>query len=224
MFEPDETFTVTLSNATGGATISDSTAIGTIRNDDPDPTLNLTAAASVRENDQFLPIVATLSHPTAEAVTLSYSTGKAGDTATGGSDYTTQNNSTLTIPALASTARILIPIIDDSVYEGNETFTVTLESLEHAIFEGDRSTYEIIVTITDDEPSPQILFADMSPSVSESAGTITLSPTLNTASNQAISAEYSTANGTAHAGASLDFVAISSGTINFNAGSNFCRI
>jgi len=32
--EPGETFTVTLSNATGGATITDSIGVGTIRNDD----------------------------------------------------------------------------------------------------------------------------------------------------------------------------------------------
>ena len=218
IFEPNETFTVTLSNATEGATIIDSTAIGTIINDDPDPTLNLSATASVRESDRFLPIDATLSHLTTEEVTLIVSTGKAGDTAIGGSDYTTKNNATFTIPALASSASVLIPIIDDSVYEGLETFTITLESIEHAIFVGEVSTYTITVTITDDESSPQILFADMLPSVSESAGTITLSPTLNTVSKQAISAEYSTSDGTADAGSSLDYIAISSGTINFTAG------
>ena len=31
---PDETFTVTLTNATTGATITDATAVGTITNDD----------------------------------------------------------------------------------------------------------------------------------------------------------------------------------------------
>ena len=82
--EQNETFTVTLRNATEEATIQRSVATGTISDDDV-PTLSI-ANATVEEGDtaQF---VVTLSAPNMNSVTVTYQT--ASGSATEGTDYTT---------------------------------------------------------------------------------------------------------------------------------------
>ena len=85
IFEPDETFTVFLSDPEDGTKISDSFAIGTIINDDPIPTLTVSADASINEADGNLEITATLSNQTTDDITLRYST--ANGTAVGGSRF-----------------------------------------------------------------------------------------------------------------------------------------
>ena len=50
IFEPDETFTITLSDPEEGTQIGDGVAIGTIINDDPEPTLSVSTINQVSEN------------------------------------------------------------------------------------------------------------------------------------------------------------------------------
>ena len=50
IFEPDETFTITLSDPEEGTQIGDGVAIGTIINDDPEPTLSVSTINQVNEN------------------------------------------------------------------------------------------------------------------------------------------------------------------------------
>ena len=68
-------------------------------NDDPKPTLTVSADASISEADENLAITATLSNKTTEVITLRYSTTNG--TAIGGLDFITQSNVLHTIPALA---------------------------------------------------------------------------------------------------------------------------
>ena len=58
-------------------------------------------------------------------VTVNYAS--ADGTATAGSDYTAVN-STASISGGDTTTTITVPILDDTLYEGNETFTVTLSN------------------------------------------------------------------------------------------------
>ena len=96
IYEPDETFTVTLSNPRGDTNIGDGIAIATLINDDPKPTLTVSADASISETDGNLEITATLSNQTTEDITLRYSTTNG--TAIGGLDFITQSNVLHTIP------------------------------------------------------------------------------------------------------------------------------
>ena len=50
IFEPDETFTITLSDPEEGTQIGDGVAIGTIINDDPEPTLSVSTISQVSGN------------------------------------------------------------------------------------------------------------------------------------------------------------------------------
>ena len=67
--EPNETLTVTLSNQTSGASISDATATGTITDDDATPTVSLALSpASIAEDSGVSTVTASLSGTSSEAV------------------------------------------------------------------------------------------------------------------------------------------------------------
>ena len=68
----------------------------------------------------------TLSRAATDAVTVAYSTSD--DTATGGADYTTVSNRTLTLTAGSTRGTFTIATTPDALAENDETFTVTLSS------------------------------------------------------------------------------------------------
>ena len=90
--ENDETVSVTLS-APSGALIADGTAVGTITDDDPLPTVSVGNASATEGDAVTLPV--TLSPVSGRAVTVRLTT--AGGTASG-DDYTAQSNVLVTIP------------------------------------------------------------------------------------------------------------------------------
>ena len=146
--EEDETFTVTLSNPTGG-TIVDGEGVGTIEDDDAEepppgvPTLNI-GDATVAEAGGSAQFEVTLSEAISDEVTVAYATSD--ETARAGRDYTASSG-TLTIAAGDTTGTISVPVLDDEAVEGDETFTVRLSGASGAaIVDG-----EGVGTITDDD-------------------------------------------------------------------------
>jgi hypothetical protein len=123
--EPDETFTITLSSATGGATLwSPAIATVTITDDDPTPIVQFSAASS-NGSEATTPaaITVTLSAASGQTVNVNYATTNG--TALAGSDYTTTSG-TLTFNPGDTSKTINVPIINDTAAENDETFTVTL--------------------------------------------------------------------------------------------------
>src|SRR4029078_13152141 len=84
----DETFTLALSNPTGGAVVLSTSVVGTITNDDPIPTLSVADVEVMESNAVGVQAIFTvaLSAASGQAVTVRYATANA--TATAGSDYT----------------------------------------------------------------------------------------------------------------------------------------
>jgi len=123
--EGNETFLLALSTPTGGAAIgSISSAIVTIADDDPEPTVQFSSVGSSgNEETTPTPILVTLSAASGQTVTVTFLT--ADGTATAGSDYTAVSG-TLTFDPGVTSRTINVPIIDDGVDEGSETFTVTI--------------------------------------------------------------------------------------------------
>ena len=126
--EGDETFKVTLSNASD-ASIANGEATGTITDDEGTPTLTITDATAT-EGDAVA-FTVTLSPAAAADVTVGYAA--ADGTATSdsghadGADYTAPAaDAELTIRAGQTTGTISIATGDDSNHEGDETFTLTL--------------------------------------------------------------------------------------------------
>lgn len=82
---------------------------------------------------------------------LNYTFGASGDTATNGQDYTgTPNPGQVTIRRGTTSAFIAVPIINDSVREGDERFTINF-----SLPTGNQAnlvTSRVVTTIRDDEP------------------------------------------------------------------------
>ncbi|MDA8032208.1 MAG: hypothetical protein MPK62_14000, partial [Alphaproteobacteria bacterium] len=106
----------------------------------------------------------------ASSVTVNYTD----TTATADNDYN-DNTVTLTLPANADSATLNIPLIDDSILESAETFTVTLAAVSGQPYTlGSRTTST--VTITDND-SATLSVDDIT--VAEDAGTAELTVTLS---------------------------------------------
>ncbi len=208
--EQTETFTVQLRDATG-ATLEDDSATGTITDDDDDtalPALSIADAEPVTEGAtaQF---EVTLSAESQQVVTVAYAT--ADGTAVEDSDYT-QTSGTLTFAAGETTKTIPVPTIDDDEQESEEHFTVTLSRPEGATLDDSSGQG----TITDDDGDgpalPQLSIADASAAEGD---TVQFTVTLTGTSNQTVTVDFQTGDGTAKAGS--DFTA-ASGTVTFTAG------
>ena len=131
--EPTETFTLSLSNASANALISDADGIASIINDDASITIN---DVNVTEGNVNRKGVATnttatftvsLAHPVNRVVLVNYATGAFGDTATAGADYQS-NSSSLSIPTGQTSGSVAVTVIGDNLVEPNETFSVVISS------------------------------------------------------------------------------------------------
>ena len=127
LVEPDETFTVTLSSPSN-ATLADTTAVGTIVNDDTYPMASITDTR-IPESDNGATTTAeftvTLTRDSEQVATVDYATADV--TAEAGKDYTAASG-TLTFSPGETTKMISVSITDDPLVEPYETFTVTLSS------------------------------------------------------------------------------------------------
>jgi len=142
-------------------------------------------------------------------ITVTYATSDG--TATAGQDYTTSNG-TVTFAPHQTQASFSVPIIDDTLDEDAETFTCTLSNPINATL-GIPSV--VTVTINDNDGPPTVQFATSTYTVAETAGSLTITAVLSTASGKQITVDYATANGTATAGS--DYTS-ASGTLTFNPG------
>ena len=133
-FEPDESFTVTLSNASEGGAITTASAGGTIVNDDvvlPAAILDIASLDSSKaEGDAGstdFTFVVTRSGNTATAVTVGYQVSSQGATA---ADFvgSVLPSGTLAFAAGETTKVITVPVAGDTAFENNEGFAVYLQN------------------------------------------------------------------------------------------------
>jgi hypothetical protein len=130
--EADETFNVNLSGATN-ATISDSQGVGTIQDDDPQPTISINNVSITEGNSgtRTATFTVTLSAASGRTITLSYAT--ANGTASSTSDYVAENG-TVTFDPTETAQTITISVRGDRSNESNETFFVNLTNAVNATF------------------------------------------------------------------------------------------
>ena len=136
------------------------------------------------------------------AVSVDYATEATGTAAA--SDFTAASG-TLNFAVNETSKTVVVSALEDTLYEANETFAVTLSnpSAESAIIDGDGEG-----TIIEDDPVPT--FSISNESVTE-GGTLTFTVTRSGDLAQSQSVNYATSTGTAGSG---DFTA-ASGTLTF---------
>ncbi len=188
--EPNETFTVTLSSASG-ATIGDAEATGTIRDDDAEPTVTLVLTpASITEVDEESTVTATLNHPSSEATTVTVSVVPVAPAVAG--DYTLSGNLDLTIAAGAttSTGTVTITAVNNKVDAPNKTVTVSGTATNS---QGVTAPDDVTLTIRDNDATPRVTLELDPPSIGEDGDTSTVTATLDHPSSEATTVTVSAA-------------------------------
>ncbi|HKS08021.1 MAG TPA: Calx-beta domain-containing protein [Pyrinomonadaceae bacterium] len=209
-FEPNETFSINLANATN-ATISDNQGAGTITNDDTLPviTINDVSLSEGNAGTKTATFTVSLSNASSQTITVNFATSPG--TATAGNDYVSSSGTVTFAPGQTSRP-VNVTINGDTLSEPNETFTVNLSSPVNSTISDSQGTG----TITNDDAQPTLSINDVSITEGNS-GTVTAAFTvsLSTASGQTVTVNHTTSGGSATAG--TDYV-LSSGTLTFTPG------
>jgi hypothetical protein len=150
--EPDETFSVLLTNPSAGTTIGDGTGVGTITNDDMAPgsvfSINdVTAAEGNSGTSAFTFTVSRENTGAAASIQVTTSDG----TASAGSDYLALPPTTLNFAAGVATQAVSVTVNGDTTFEPNETFLVLLSNPSAGTSVADGSG---LGTITNDDAAP----------------------------------------------------------------------
>ena len=214
IFEGSDNVILNLSASTDYILGTAQSATVTIVDNDPQPTLSINDVTLTEGNigTNTANFAVTLANPSAQIVTVGYQTVDV--TATAGSDYVTQTG-TLTFNPGEISKPVSIVINGDTGFEGNETFKVNLSAAVNA-------------TITDAEGMGTINNDDL---LGLSVNNLTViegldnnavvTITLNSASTQPITVNYSTTPGTATA--TTDYTAVS-GTVTIPANSTVATV
>ena len=209
--EPEETFTVTLSNPQNAALAQNrDTATGTIMDND-EAALSITDADAL-EDAVNMDFTVSLNPQSAQTVTVRYTI--AGATARQGSDYTaTPATGTLTFAPEQTRETVRVYLADDNIDEPDEeTLTVTLSNPQNAALAQNRDT--ATGTIRDNDEAAL--------SITDASGfegsSINFTVTLSLRSTQTVSVEYEIAGATAEQGSDYTAAPATPTTLTFAPG------
>lgn len=213
LFEPNETFSVVLTDPTNGAPGPDMRSEVTITNDDGTPTPTVSSPSVNEGNSGLTDLVFNVSIPRPHPeVRFNYRT--VAETADA-SDYTEVGGAQITFPANTGTGTTTLPITikvkGDVLDENSETLKLQLLN----------PTTEAVLatatgTITNDDDNAKLSINDVSADEGTAGtGTMKFTVTLLPASGREVTVKWSTADGTASAGA--DYTA-GSGDLTFAPG------
>ena len=170
------------------------------------------ATYGVDENAGTVVLSVTRTGGSSGAVSVDYAS--ADGTATAGADFTAAGGTLNWVDGDTSAKNITVTVLDDIVFEGNETFSVALSNVTGGATLGMPNA--ATVTINDGDAQPTFTIDNVSMNEGASGTTnfvFTVTKTGMTAGTSSV--DYATADGSATV-ADSDYVA-TSGTINFTA-------
>ncbi|MCL1468667.1 Calx-beta domain-containing protein, partial [Argonema galeatum] len=217
LFEGNENLTLTLVNPSGGTNIgSQNTANLTIVDNDSPATVAFSQANyQVNENGTVVGVSVTINRTEDTSGTSNIDVQLTNGTATGGSDFNSATQ-TISFGVNETSKTVTVPIIEDSVVEGNENLTLTLANPSANTNIGTQKTATL--EIIDNDNLPTVSIGDITIAESNSGTTpANFTLTLSAPSNQSVTVLYATADGTATT-ADNDYSQIFSGSIAFNPG------
>lgn len=192
--ENDETVNLTLTNAGGsGALGSPASAVLTINDDDPTPSLSINDVSLAEGNSgtTLFRFTVTLSAASALPVTVNYAT--ANGTADS-SDYTAVPITLLTFNPGDTSKSVDVLVNGDILSEGNDTFFVNLTSPTNATISDNQGLGTIV---DDDAIGGTIVFSSATYTVNEDAGSVQITVNRMGTTTQAVSVDYATSDITA---------------------------
>lgn len=169
------------------------------------------SGVSVVENDPVASFAVSLSAPASTPVTIDYQTFDG--SATGGQDYAAMSG-TLTFDPGETDKTIDVPLLDDADFEPVEDFGLQLAHAVNASLGTGNVSVTASATITDDEITPTFSVSDTS--VSESAGSVNVTVSLQQAAANTVSVDVVSVAGSATDGA--DYTGFPVTTLTFDPG------
>jgi len=217
--EPDETFTVTLTNATGGATIYGGF---------PNPTI--AATVTIIDNDLLSgrASFASTNFDVSESISmaevllvrrggsigqLSVTVAATGGTAQGGLDFIATTNTLTWVDGDVAPKTFLVTLLDDLEVEGNQSISLRILNAFPSNAIGGVSNATL--TVVDDDFPGTVSFSQAIFDADERGTNITIIVTRSGGVGGTVTADYSIVNGTASS--PTDFIA-TSGTLTFGPG------
>jgi hypothetical protein len=203
----------------------DQTVTINITDDDAAPVVSMGTPTSATESTPVgFPIM--LSNPSENAVTVVFDTASGTDMATSygavsGTDFTAQDDVTLTIPAYNSSITRLVATTQDATVEGPENFKATIANPTNAALGTPASATAIV---DDDDASPTVTLtgtADEEFNETDADHDEVITVTLSGASAIPVKIDYSFADGTAMNG--TDYKA-TDGSLTITAGATTASI
>ena len=193
----------------------------TIADDDAQPRSALVLTpASISETGGVASVTATLSNPSAAAVTLTVEVAPAPGTNVAVGDYTLSSTKTLTIAAgdTASSGTVTITANGNAVDSDDKRMTISATA---AGAPGAANPPDATLTILDDDGTPTVSLVLSSSSVSENGGAATVTAALSGTSSEAVTVTVAAAAGT---GAAVgDYTLSSAKTLTIAAGDTASR-
>lgn len=216
MVEANETFSIQLSEPTGGLKLGEpATATVTLQSEDQPAQPGIIALAqsvyTIQENGGSLLVSVVRSGGASGAVSITYATSDG--TAQAGQDYTAVSGILTWADGETGPKTFSIPILNDGLFEGSEGFSITLSQPTGGATVGSPASASI--TIQNDDAAPILSFSSATYQVLESIGmaVVTVIRTENLVGD--VTVDYSAAAGTATPGS--DFTPVS-GTLHFPSG------
>jgi hypothetical protein len=216
--ESNETFNLLLTAATGASVADTKVATATIVDDEaPQPGVLKLGAASytVAEGTGTLSVSVLRDIGSEGPVSVQYTTNNGSAVSPG--DYTAAGGILSWADGDMSAKIISIPIIDDSIFEGNETFGVSLSSATGGALLGSPASATVTITDNDVAANGSLQLDASSYEVREDGGTLRIAVTRIDGSDDAVTVRYATTAGTATS--NVDFAA-ASGVLSWAAGDN----
>ena len=215
--EGDEGITVSGTSAGIAVTPNEITLV-----DDDAPLSRCPSSATPVDEDAtpaLLLFMATLSRSTSREVTVDYAV--TGGTATSDADYEALSAGTLTFAPGETLMTLTVTVMDDQVYEGDETVEIALSN--PSIYTTLASGVSMAVgTIEDDEDPPELSIQDSSVIEDDTEDLLFLVSKSGVTERMAIVAYEDAGTGTATAGD--DYAAVTRGTLTFAADENHLTI
>lgn len=218
--EGTERFAVDFSNPGGGAEIDFSGRVSVSITDVPPEYGRIrikTTAITVKENDGSASVTVERLDGTTGKVSVKYSTGASGDSASNDKDYSNTSGSLSWNAGDSSSKTIQIPLLTDILKENNETFTVSLSGVGGGATLDSQNSAS--VTIQDSTNFGALQFTSATASYSENAGTVTIDVERSGGSDGAVSIDYSVGLSTDTATINSDYKA-ANGTLSWTNGDN----